>query len=191
MRKIFNFFKKYSWIWIIIVVIIAIIGDVVLTQNKRSTPPPTPIAKRASFKDITPGISSEADLNKVLGTPIRTNIQGDQKVDEYKSTSQFRNHIAVIQNGAVSLIKEMISATDTTKANLITNIYGQAPYILYEKFPNSTFRLYVYPANGIAYLGHEDGTLQEIWYFVPTTIENFQITWASEYLFSPPTEQLQ
>lgn len=177
--------------WIIVIVLIAIIGDAILTSRQKASISPTPVPQIASFKNITPGVSSEADLNKVLGTPIKTTVQGNTKTDEYKSTAQFRNSIAIIQNGTVFLIKEVISATDTTTASSITSVYGAAPYTLYEKFPNSTFRLYVYPANGIAYLGHTDGTLQEIWYFVPTSIENFETTWASDYLTSPPTEQLQ
>lgn len=192
MTKIMEFFKKNSWIWIVIIVFVAIVGDYYL-QKVRLQPSttPTPIAQTASFKSIVPGISSESDLNKALGTPLKTTTQGGQTIDEYKSTSQYRNTIAIIQNGKVYLIKEVVSATDTTKADYITNTYGVAPNVLYENSPNSTFNLYVYPANGIAYLGHKDGTLQEIWYFQPTTIDNFKTLWASDYLTSPSTRILQ
>lgn len=192
MKKLLFFLKNHSWIWIIVLVLVAIIGDAILVQKQgKPKATPTPVAHIASFKNITPGVATEAELNKVLGTPTKTIINGDQKTDEYKSSSQFRNHTAIIQNGTVVLIKEIISATDTTKASDITDGYGQAPDVLYENSANSTFHLYVYPGNGIAYLGHSDGTLQEIWYFSPTTIDEFRSLWAPHYLTSPPKEQLQ
>lgn len=191
MRKIFEFFRKHSWMWVIVVVILAIIGDAYLTRVQKPVATPTPVAQVATFRNITPGVSSVSDLNKIWGSPLKSTTANGQTTDEYKSTSQSRNSIAIVQSGTVYLIREIISATDTQKASDITSVYGAPPYTLYQKFPNSYFNLYVYPSNGIAYLGHSDGTLQEIWYFPPTTIENFQSTWAPDYLTSPPTEQLQ
>jgi len=45
--------------------------------------------------------------------------------------------------------------------------------VLYSQAPNASFDLFVYPANGIAYLGHSDGTILEIWYFPP--VENIDM----------------
>jgi len=189
MQKIVSFFKKYAWVWIIIIVLIAIVGDAYLTREKNvPSASPTPAPKTASYKDIIPGVATEEELNKILGTPLRTTIDGSEKTDEYKSTSELRHHIAIIQSGKVVFIKEIVSAHDTIKSPNIVSIYGTAPNILYNKYPNSTFDLYVYPANGIAYLGHKDGGLLEIWYFQPTTIGNFITTWGKDYSLSKSTE---
>ena len=192
MNKVREFFKKYSWTWIIVVVAVAIIGEAYLQRSKTTpTAKPTPVARIATYKEIVPGVSSEADLNKILGTPLKTTINGSEKIDEYKSTSELRRHIAIIQSEKVVFIKEIVSAHDTTKASDITSIYGTASNILYTKYPNSTFNLYVYPSNGIAYLGHKDGTLLEIWYFQPTTITDLLSTWGVDYSTSPSSEILQ
>lgn len=193
MKKVIDFIKRNSWIWIVVVVAAAYIGDLYLQKklNPQVGPTPTPVAQIASFKSITPGISTELDLNKILGTPVKTVISGNEKIDEYKSTSELRLHSAIIENGKVVFIKEIISANDTTTASSITDIYGKAQNILYSKLPNSTFNLYAYPSNGIAYLGHADGTLLEIWYFQPTTVDNLLQTRATDYSLTPSTEILQ
>lgn len=190
MRKITEFIKKY---WILILVVLALILFVVnsLIKKPTLTPTATPLPKQATFKSILPGVSTESDLNKILGSPLRTTVSNNQKTDEYKSTSELRHHSAVIEGGKVLFIDEIVSAQDTAKASSITDVYGQSPDILYSKFPNATFNLYVYPSNGIAYLGADDGTLLEVWYFEPTTIESFQSTWGKDYSITPPAEQIQ
>lgn len=192
MDKFRAFVKKYFWVFIFIIVIVSVIGDAYLqSRSKQPKPTPTPVAQRASYKSIVPGVSTEADLTKLLGTPIKTTINGSQKTDLFKSTSELRNHIAIVQGENVSFFKEIVSAHDTTTAKDIIDIYGAPPNTLYSKLPNSTFNLYVYPANGIAYLGHTDGTLLEIWYFQPTSIGEFITTWGTDYSFQPSTEVLQ
>lgn len=194
MQKIRNFLKKYNWIWIVFIVLVAYFGDLYLqkSQRKNISPTPTPNMQAASYKSVVPGISTEADLNKVLGTPVKTTINGSQKIDEYKSTSELRLHGAIIENGKVVFIKEIVSAHDTLTTKNITDVYGNAANVLYNsKFPNASFNLYVYPPNGIAYLGHVDGTLLEIWYFAPTTIGDFTSRWAQDYSPTPSTEHVQ
>ncbi len=191
MKKFIAFAKKHSWVWIIVVVIVSIVGDAIITQKNKPVPTPTPVPKVADYKSVIPGISTESDLNKILGTPVKTTIDGNRKLDEYKSTSELRLHNAVIENDKVIFIKEIISSYDTTKSSDLTSLYGEPPVKLYSKFPNASFYLYVFPSNGIAYLGHTDGTLLEIWYFIPTTIQEFLSKWATEYSTSPPTEVVQ
>ncbi|QQG41900.1 MAG: hypothetical protein HYV90_01145 [Candidatus Woesebacteria bacterium] len=189
MKKIVSFFKKYAWVWIIVIVLVAIIGDAYLTRKiDTPSPSPTPTPRSSSYKNIVPGVSTEEELNKILGTPLKTTINGTEKTDEYKATTGLRRHIAIIQRGKVVFIKEVVTTKDTSKASDIIAVYGTAPNILYSKYPNATFDLYVYPANGIAYLGHKDGGLLEIWYFQPTTLDDFSSTWGKDYSQTKPTE---
>lgn len=187
MNKIKIFLKKYFWVWILIIVTIAIIGDAFL-QNAKTKPVfvATPVPQVASYKSIVPGVATEAYLNKILGTPLKTTISGSVKTDEYTANNTLRHHIAIVQGQKVTFIKEIVSSSDTITTKDLISIYGVAPNILYSKLPNSTFNLYVYPANGIAYLGHKDGTLLEIWYFVPTSMNNFIDLWGQDYQTSPP-----
>ncbi len=185
-----NFIKKY---WLIIAIVFAAVLYLVnlFIKSPGTTVAPTSTPQRASYNNLIPGISSEAELIKALGTPIRTNINGSIKTDEFKSTSELRHHIATIQNDKIIFFKEIVSANDKTTANDLINIYGVAPDVLYSKFTNATFDLYIYPSNGIAYLGHREGTLLEIWYFEPTTIEKFITDWGQDYSTVQPSEQLQ
>lgn len=176
---------------IVLAAILYIVNLFLKGSSLTPIPTPTSITQRASYKDIVPGLSSEADLKKSLGTPLKTTTSELGIIDEYKSTSELRHHIATIKNEKVVFFKEIVSAKDETTSTNVTNIYGVAPNILYSKSPNSTFNLYVYPSNGIAYLGHSDGTLLEIWYFEPTTIDNFINLWGKDYLTSPSTEIVQ
>lgn len=192
MNKFKAFVKKYFWVFVLIIVVFSIVGDAYLQRKDgQAQPTPTPIAQKASYKSITPGVSTESDLTKLLGTPLKTTINGAEKTDEYKSTSELRRHVAIVQGEKVVFIKEIVSAHDTTKASDIISIYGASSNTLYTKYPNSTFNLYVYPSNGISYLGHKDGTLLEIWYFQPTTITSFLSTWGTDYSTTPSTEILQ
>lgn len=144
-------------------------------------PSPTPVNKVATFGTIIPGASTEKDVSSVWGRPISTNEEGSQKTSEYKSTNQYRFNQAIFTNGTANLIKEIINSNDNKDASSITSVYGTAQDILYEKLPSSVFSLYVYPQNGIAYLGASDGTLKEIWYFQPTTIDRFIADWGQNF----------
>lgn len=148
---------------------------------------PSPFNKIASFDEIIPGKTSIEKINELLGKPLDSTKSGDLDVFNYKSENQYRTHKVYSKDGLTELIIEEIVNENKT-ANDVRKIYGIAPEILYEKTLTSVFNLYVYPSNGIAYLGHEDGGVLEIWYFVPTTIEDFITKWGSDYSKEPSKE---
>ena len=88
----------------------------------------------------------------------------------------------------MSLIKEIVNSNDNIDASFVTNSYGIAPNMLYEDLSNSVFNLYVYPQNGIAYLGAADGTLKEIWYFQQTKLDDFIKNWGTGFSIDPPSQ---
>jgi hypothetical protein len=192
MNKIVPFLKKYWWAVIIFIVSVSYVGFGYLRtpgQTPVATSSTSPVSQIATFGSIRPGYNTENDLSKILGTPLSQSSSSGQLNLNYKSTSinSDRQDSAVVQNGKVIFVKEIVPSTDKRDASSITSIYGTASDILYSKLPDSSFNLYVYPANGIAYLGHPDGTLQEIWYFQPTTIQNFLVTWGRDYTSIQPT----
>lgn len=183
MGKIVNFIKRYWVLILVALAVVLILIDRIITP-KTPTPPvtSTPTSTRiAEYKSIKLGKSTLDEINKLLGFPVGQSEEGGKITAEYKSSSKYRNNIVIVQNGVATLIKEIVTATDNKKSQDITNEFGVAPYRLYSQELSATFDLYVYPANGIAYLGHEDGTLLEIWYFQPTDIDNFTTTWANGY----------
>jgi len=197
MRRIIDYIKSHKELIIILFVVLLLIINQFLKPESSTTISkltPTPGIKESSYRTIVPGSSTGEQLNKVMGEPLTTKTEGNKKISEYKSSSQYRNNIGVTENGKVSFIKEIVTIGDDKKVSDITSIYGKAPNILYEGNTNSSFNLYVYPDKGIAYLGHADGTLLEIWYFIPTNIDDFKNKWASNYSSTPnkeiPTGQL-
>jgi hypothetical protein len=140
-----------------------------------------------SYKSIVPGQNSEHDLNEVFGEELSTNEVGSRKIYEYKSTSPVRNHQTVTENEKVIFIKEIVTAKDSITSGSIKTEHGEPPFKLYDKnSPNSSFYLFTYPGKGLAFIGHEDGTLLEIWYFPPTSITEFIANWANDYSFKKP-----
>lgn len=162
------------------------ITNLLLKGPGQPIPSPTPINNSvATFGSLKPGVSTANDVINVLGRPIDTKNENGQTVSEYKSTNQYRFNQVTFVNGTATLIKEIVNSNDNKDASIITSIYGTAQKVLYEKLPSSVFNLYVYPGNGIAYLGAADGTLKEIWYFQPTTIDSFITDWGQDFSKTP------
>ena len=187
MTKITEFIRKRRlFIFISAIIIPTLLIFFVLKNEKKptisiTTTTPVPNDKTASFNNIVPGETSQERINELLGFPLNTEDKDGKTFLDYKTSNQYRNHTIVIKNGIVILIKEIVNKEDNINADIIREKYGVAPNILYEQKFSSTFDLYVYPGNGIAYLGHQDGTILEVWYFQPTDIDNFIESWANNY----------
>lgn len=189
MNKIINFLKSKKIILISIISISSLIFIVFKINNTKkdivqNIPTSIPTSKYVDFSQIIPGKTGITRINEILGKPIESTISGTLTISDYKSTNQYRNHKVYSKDGLAELVVEEIINKSKTSSD-IQKIYGIAPESLYSKSPSSAFKLYVYPDKGIAYLGHVDGTLLEIWYFVPTTIEDFTTKWGSGYLKEP------
>lgn len=175
---------------ILILFIISLISTLyiyfkVSTNNKVKVDKPTPILQTtdqiASFNGITPGITNMDKVNELLGYPVEAKLSGDYGIDLYKTDNPNRFNRVISENGQVKMVQVELTEVNK-KAEEIRKTYGIAPYILYSKNPSSVFDLFVYLKNGIAFKGHHDGTVLEIWYFEPTdSIENFISTWAKDY----------
>lgn len=172
--------------------VLVIVDKFIIPDKKISQTVPTSKTNRvADYKSIQPGKSTLEEINSLLGYPIEQSEKDGTVVTEYKSSSNYRNNIVTIQNGIATLVKEIVTATDNKKSQDIIKEYGEAPFVLYDQKPSSTFNLYVYPTNGIAYVGHEDGTLLEVWYFQPIDIDTFISTWAKGYSREKTTQTLK
>ena len=192
MRKIFDFVKTH-WLLGLLVLTVLLVGiNKILKPKSLENPtvsPATP-TKIADYKSIVPGETTLDEVNNLLGYPVKKTGEGDKTTAEYNSSNKYRNNKITLQNEVATLIKEMVNTPDNKKAQDIINEFGIAPYKFYKQKPSSTFDLYVYQANGIAYLGHIDGTLLEIWYFKPTSIDDFKAAWGTGYSTEKPTEIL-
>lgn len=185
-----NFFKKY---WLLILVSLAavlfVVNKILETKQSPSKIPEPVNTNVANYRSITPGTSKLDDVNNLLGFPLGEIKIDGKLISEYQSSNQYRNHVVIFENNTVNLIKEKIISPEDKSANSITKEFGASPYILYSRDPSAVFDLYVYPNNGIAYLGASDGTVLEVWYFKPTTIEEFIDKWGEGYSKEKPTQK--
>ena len=195
MNKLFNFIKNKKILLLAFVSLFSMIFIFVKTNSIKKNidiikPQINNSNEVATYKDIVPGNNyKEEDINKMLGTPVSSTLSGEVKINSYPSSNEYRANDIELKNGEVDFIKEVINPDDTRTSEDIRKIYGVSEYVLYENTSDSFFNIYVYPKNGIAYLGHNDGTLLEIWYFKPTDINTFKLKWASNYSDKPFTGQ--
>lgn len=175
---------------IIIVLVILSLASIVYITSKikwgtKVIPQTTKNTSQATFKSLIPGKSTEEDVSLVFGKSLKT----DSNTSEYQSSSPNENHKVVFENRVVSLIKEIVTFQDNKKASDIIDVYGVPQNILYGSYSSIGFFLFVYPENGLAYIGNPNGggVLLEIWYFSPTDIDNFKKNYAPNYSSTPKT----
>jgi len=188
MRKLLSTFLKYKFVVLILVVLISavVLARTTPIEEKLTTAP----QGGASYKSIVPGISSEKEVIDKLGNPLNTKTEADKKILEYQSTSPFVPHKFTLENNTVILVKEIVTLEDKISSQVLKQKYGEPPYKLFDQTSySSTFFLFVYPEKGIAYLGHQDGTVIEVWYFQPTNLNTFMQKYAPNYSLNLPVQQ--
>ncbi len=187
---LFTFIKKHKIASIMFVVVVfGIIYTLLTSKNEEEQVVEAPIefGEGISYNSIVPGTSTEDAVIEQLGEPLSINREGTTKALEFESSSPARNHEIILENSQTVFIKEIVSINDNLKAKDLIQKYGEPNSTLYNTIdPNASFSLYVYENQGLAYLGHEDGTLIEIWYFPPTTLEDFINQWAQGYSILKP-----
>lgn len=172
-------YKKILTIFLVFLSTVSVVFIVVKTrQNKTTTTPLPKNTAQAIYKSITPGLSTTKDVTELLGNPVKS----EENLSEYTSQSPNRNNKISFENNTVSIVKEIITYKDNKRTTDVIEIYGVAEKILYGPDAEAGFFLFVYPSNGLAYIGNPMGkTLLEIWYFPPMDINDFKTKYASEY----------
>lgn len=163
------------FLFIVLVIVAALFLRARTTRPPEGGLPPSGV----SFKSLVPGLSGKSDAIETLGTPLN-DVEADTL--SFKSNNPNLPHQVVVPDETVLFIKEIVSLADKKTTEDITSAYGEAPYVLFGPDSVNGFNLYVYPDRGLAYLGHvEEPILLEIWYFQPTSFEDFKERWASNY----------
>jgi len=132
--------------------------------------------------EIIPGKSTITDVVNVLGEPLEKN----GNTYTYSSNSPVATNEARFENNTLHFFKEVITIEQERSVSEIVAKYGESSQVLYGAQSSSNINLYTGPEKGIAYLGNLDtDTLIEIWYFEPTTIEQFKENYAQNYYNTP------
>jgi len=175
----FRISKKYIIVFLVLLSFFSVAYIFININKSKKTPPPVPKnTSQATYKSIVPGISTSKDLSELLGNPVKS----EGNISEYTSLSPNRNNKVSLENDTVSLVKEIVTYKDNKRTTDIIDVYGVSEKILYGPDAEAGFFLFIYPSNGLAYIGNPIGkTLLEIWYFPPTDITTFKGKYASEY----------
>jgi hypothetical protein len=173
---------KYIIVLVIILFLISV-GYIFYLLKKETKPTPSiPTTIQNSYKALTPGTTDEKEVVATLGKPLTENTQGKETVLTYPSNSPARKDRVIIENNKVKIIKEVVTLKDSKKVSSLTKTYGTAPYSLFGPDAQSGFYLYIYPDKGLAFIGNVPADLlTEIWYFTPTSIEQFTTDFAQGY----------
>lgn len=178
-------------LFIIAIVFIAALVAVVYSSffPKKALGPPLLVKNQASFKDLRPGSSKDADAVKTLGQPIREE-RGASVSSLLVFPSGLGNrptNITVDASKTIQLIVVPV-APDTTLATLAAPL-GSPDALLYGDFARLGFSLSVYLSRGTALLANTTtGEVKEQWFFAPTSLDKFKTEIAVGYQSEPIPE---
>lgn len=180
--------KFRTWkVLLVLVAAILMVTFITLRSQPNDQEQNGSVSKGASFKSLIPGQSTKSDAIEKLGEPLNDKEPGSL---DFESKNPNLPHRVATENEKITFIKEIITAEDGKTSIDITALYGEAPYVLYGLDSIHGFNLYIYPDKGIAYLGHvKEPILLEVWYFQPTTFEEFRDKWAPGYYDTPQVRQ--
>jgi hypothetical protein len=190
MLKIINYLLKRKFI--IFLFLLLVLGIYLFFQllKKEDTQPPISTVRQTvlNWRSVEPGTTTREQIVNEFGEPAKTVHNEDELIFYYDSNHpNFDDQIYFDQDdNKVDLVKEVIPWDEKRKSEDIIKEYGKTTEIFFaegeNEFSAPIYLLYVYPADGIAYVGHKDlGTLLEIWYFEPTTSEDFVNKYIPDY----------
>ncbi|EKE13433.1 MAG: hypothetical protein ACD_13C00018G0010 [uncultured bacterium] len=140
----------------------------------------------ASYNNLTPGISTEDDVIGQMGTAVKENRSDTITTLEYESNNPNFNNQFSMDSGILTLVKQIVSSKDDVTISSINEKYGNYKNVLYKSSSYSGFNLYIYPDKGLAYIGHQgSGIILEIWYFKPTTFNEFKTSFGQAFSENP------
>lgn len=138
------------------------------SKNKiNNIPPGTPWQN-----NIYAGQTTKKELESKLGKPIKT-AEEDKTIYFYPSTDQYRPNRVEFSEDIVNVIKEQVIGDGKGGLNDYIQKYNQPETELFG--PHGTFAPgHFWGKKGILVFANKfDGTIVEIWYFAPTTLNDF------------------
>lgn len=140
------------------------------------------VSNAVDLSKISPGISTKTEVVNLFGRPLKKIKTSDTETLFYNSVTKTRNNQIIVTEDTVVLTKEMVLPGGIKKISDFTKLYGIAIYSFFGPDSAGGNKLYVYPDKGIAYLGNAKfDSMEEIWYFSPTTMGDFKTKWAQDY----------
>lgn len=165
-------FVKNEWVLILcifagLLIVLALIFSVGIKKN--------PVKQiGVPYKEsVYPGKSNEDKVRSVLGQPVKTEASGSSNIFYYPTTNKYRQDKIDFENKTVTLIKEQVIGKEKGKLVDYLQKYGNQESIFYG--PHGAIAPgYFWGTKGVmVFANPKDGTIIEIWYFVPQTEDVF------------------
>jgi len=163
---------KSEWILLLLGVISLSIFALTVFSFTKAKPQETPQGI-VWQKKIVAGKSTTEDIKATLGTPTKTQEEQGGISYFYPTANQYRLNEIEFRDNTVSIIKEQVIGNEKEALNDYLQKYGQPEAKLFGQ--HGTFALgHFWGQKGLlVFASASDGTIVEIWYFVPTSLGNF------------------
>lgn len=180
-----KFFKKY-WYFVLLAFLVTTLGILKLSTKTVVIPPSLPPTEN-SWNGIVPGSSSIQQVEKTLGQPIKIERVEGKTIYLYPSEIEnWPNQIFVSeQNNKTEGVKRFFPPKEENYSFFI-NKYGNPDKELFGPHSQSGFSVFVFLEKGLAIVANKKSDLVlEIWYFSPTTLEEFLASWGKNLSEAP------
>lgn len=146
---------------------------VVISLISRDKTSPQSTAGVAWQDTVVPGSTTKEELEAKLGPPKEVTEENGQLTYAYESGSEFLPHTVSFDDNKVTLVKEKIIAGEQNTLDLFRQKYGPEDTQLYEDQPTSLAGYFWGELGLLIFANKIDGTIFEIWYFPPTSYQQF------------------
>jgi hypothetical protein len=171
------FIKKY-WFFVLLgfIATVLVIINFFIPKNQ---PVEQPLIPAETYKGITPGQTTTQELSQLLGAPDPKQSDFSSNKLAYPREGGGPVHDAIIDNNQKVTLFKQRALTGNLKT--YTDKYGTSEGIYYGPEAEVGFKTYVWATKGIAVVASaNDGTIFEIWYFKPISLEIFLQTMGKE-----------
>lgn len=166
LTKTANFIKTEKYL--IIFFCLALFFFIIFLTNRLSNKT-GPVYKNS----IRPGDTTKNEVKSKLGEPEKTESSGEAETYTYPSINKFRKDQIMFSQDVVSIVKEQVIGSEKGKLADYLKQYGQEDSIVYGPL-GSVAPGHFWGKNGVLLFANTgDGTIFEIWYFKPQTLEEF------------------
>ena len=171
----FNFLKRYWFLGVLFLVALMLFLLKIFFDNL-SQQGRTPLS---SWRGVVPGKDKAEGLVNKLGAPRRQTFEDGKLALEYVRGEELES-LVYIQNNTVDLVRDYSSRDK--KLAVFKNEFGRPEGEFYGPHAAAGFKVFVFASDGTAAIAKPDtGTVIEVWYFEPTSLQNFLSRWGTNF----------
>lgn len=168
--------------WGIILLVTAVCVVIISAIVRVALPAQEPPQQSNTWNGATPGYALTDSVLKKLGQPLTS--RNTPEGQELSFSSQFPskpNTIIVDDSGTVSFIKEHIAYDSNHTLAQYTTQYGEPSFSLFVPEISLALEAHVFLDAGLVVITHQvDNSVEQKWYFEPTTKEAFLQSWGKD-----------